>query len=180
MKKDDNIPITKEKKIYLIGGAIAAVIVIIVLCILIWRRPSGSSSADISSLIAEELSTADLDYLPSETSQLDKIADTTADVLNRLSETGTDREGMIQTLKESLLGMNLGLSEEEAQDLAQWLVDLYLEQQNVTENTGLTVEPDSALLEQLTSDLQNMADYLEQLDASVVQNREELLNLTSN
>ena len=180
MKKDDNIPITKEKKIYLIGGAIAAVIVIIVLCILIWRRPSGSSSADISSLIAEELSTADLDYLPSETSQLDKIADTTTDVLNRLSETGTDREGMIQTLKESLLGINLGLSEEEAQDLAQWLVDLYLEQQNVTENTGLTVEPDSALLEQLTSDLQNMADYLEQLDASVVQNREELLNLTSN
>ena len=97
MKKDDNIPITKEKKSYLIGGAIAAVIVIIVLCILIWRRPSGSSSADISSLIAEELSTADLDYLPSETSQLDKIADTTADVLNRLSETGTDREGMIHT-----------------------------------------------------------------------------------
>ena len=38
MKKDDNIPITKEKKIYLIGGAIAAVIVIIVLCILIWRK----------------------------------------------------------------------------------------------------------------------------------------------
>lgn len=180
MKKDDNIPITKEKKIYLIGGAVAAVIVIIVLCILIWQRPSGSSSEDISSLIAEELSTADLDYLPSEMSQLDKIADTTVDVLNRLSETGTDREGMIQTLKESLLGMNLGLSEEEAQDLAQWLVDLYLEQQNVTENTGLTVEPDSALLEQLTSDLQNMADYLEQLDASVVQNREELLNLTSN
>lgn len=180
MKKDDNIPITKEKKICLIGGAIAAVIVIIVLCILIWRRPSGSSSADISSLIAEELATADLDYLPSETSRLDKIADTTADVLNRLSGTGTDREGMIQTLKESLLGMNLGLSEEEAQDLAQWLVDLYLEQQNVTENTGLTVEPDSTLVAQLTSDLQNMADYLEQLDASVVQNREELLNLTSN
>ena len=44
--------------------------------------------------------------------------------------------------------------------------------------SGLTAEPDSALMAQLTTDLQNMADYLEQLDASVVQNREELLNLT--
>ncbi|HJC23222.1 MAG TPA: hypothetical protein H9761_05900 [Candidatus Eisenbergiella merdavium] len=177
MKEKDKILLKDTKKTCLVGGAIAAVILIIVLCILIWHR-SSSSLQDLSSLIMDELSASDLDYLPAETSQLEKIADTTADVLNRLSASGTERESMIQALTDSLLEMNLGLSEAEAQDLASWLVDLYLDQQNITENTGLTAKPDSALLEQLTSDLQNMADYLERLDTSIVQNREELLNLS--
>lgn len=87
---------------------------------------------------------------------------------------------MVEKLQGYLTGLDWGLTEEQAAELAEWLVDVYLQNYEAVygEPSGVSqtkVELSDTFLEEMRSDLQNIAEYLTQLDASVTKNKEELI-----
>ena len=183
MEKDKIRVFVKEKKPLLLSIIGAALVLLVVLCIFFAIRGRNNSVKNVDNSIwitAEELKNSGLEVLPEESEQVRIIADTASELLSELSASGSDRENMIQSLRDAILGLNYGLTEEEAQELSQWLVDWYLEKYETHQSDIQRAEGDNAsAIGQIQSDLQEMADYLEQLDASVTNNKEELQNLTT-
>ena len=183
MEKDKIRVFVKEKKPLLLSIIGAALVLIVVLCIFFAIRGRNNSVENVDNgiwITAEELESSGLKILPEESEQVQIIADTASELLSELSAAGSGRESMIQSLRDAILGMNYGLTEEEAQELSQWLVDWYLEKYETHQSNSQIAEGDNAsALGQIQADLQEMADYLEQLDASVTYNKEELQNLTT-
>ena len=182
MDKDELKIFVKEKKPLLLAIAGAAVILILVICIFLALKGRDSSGASVDPgawITAEELEASGPDFLPEDPDQVQAITDTASEILSELSAAGGDRETMIRTLRDAILGLDYGLTEEEAQELSQWLVDYYLEKVESVQNNSQTAAGAESDLGQLQADLQEMADYLEQLDASVTYNKEELQNLTT-
>ena len=183
MDKDELKIFVKEKKPLLLVITGAVLILILVLCIFFALRGGDKSVESVDNgawITAEELEKSGLEILPENPEQVQAIADTASEILTELSAVGSDRETMIQTLREAILGLDYGLTEEEAQELSQWLVDWYLEKVESVQNNNQTVTgTDSSSFSQLQADLQEMAKYLEQLDASVTYNKEELQNLVT-
>lgn len=183
MDKDELKIFVKEKKPLLLAIAGAVVILILVLCIFfaLKGRDNSAENMDHDAWIStEELEKSGLEALPENPEQVQAVADTASEILSELSAAGSDRETMIQTLQDAILGLDYGLTEEEAEELSQWLVDFYLEKvESVQNNSQTAAGTDSSSLSQLQTDLQEMSDYLAQLDASVTYNKEELQNLTT-
>ena len=182
MDKDELKIFVKEKKPLLLAIAGAVVILILVICIFLalkGRDSSGESVDPGAWITVEELEASGPDFLPEDPAQVQAITDTASEILSELSAAGGDRETMIRTLRDAILGLDYGLTEEEAQELSQWLVDYYLEKVESVQDNSQTAAGTESDLGQLQADLQEMADYLEQLDASVTYNKEELQNLTT-
>ena len=183
MDKDELKIFVKEKKPLLLAIAGAVVILILVLCIFFALKGRDNSAENVNDgawITAEELEASGLNILPEDPAQVQAITDTASEILSELSAAGSDRETMIQTLRDAILGLDYGLTEEEAEELSQWLVDFYLEKvESVQNNSQTAAGTDSSSLSQLQADLQEMSDYLAQLDASVTYNKEELQNLTT-
>ena len=90
---------------------------------------------------------------------------------------------MIQRVQEYLTGLDWGLTDEQTAELAEWLVDIYLENYETVygEPSGIyqsVSRLEETLLEQMRTDLESISEYLTTLDASVTNNKEELLQLT--
>ena len=130
MDKDELKIFVKEKKPLLLAIAGAVVILILVICIFLalkGRDSSGESVDPGAWITVEELEASGPDFLPEDPAQVQAITDTASEILSELSAAGGDRETMIRTLRDAILGLDYGLTEEEAQELSQWLVDYYLE-----------------------------------------------------
>ena len=183
MEKEEIKIFVKEKKPLLLAIAGAVLILIIVLCIFLALRGGDKSVESVDNgawITAEELEKSGLEILPEDPEQVQVITDTASEILSELSAAGSDRETMIKTLRDAILGLDYGLTEEEAQVLSEWLVDYYLGKVESVQNNSQTVAgTDSSSFSQLQADIQEMAKYLEQLDASVTYNKEELRNLTT-
>ena len=183
MDKEEIKIFVKEKKPLLLAIAGAVLILIIVLCIFLALRGGDKSVESVDNgawITAEELEKSGLEIMPEDPEQVQVITDTASEILSELSAAGSDRETMIKTLRDAILGLDYGLTEEEAQVLSEWLVDYYLEKVESVQNNSQTMAgTDSSSFSQLQIDLQEMAKYLEQLDASVTYNKEELQNLTT-
>ena len=137
----------------------------------------------MASLLAEQMENSGFSYLPGEKRELEMVAEAAAEFLDELVGTGADRQEMIERLQEYLLGLDWGLTEEQAAELAEWLVDIYLQNYESVygkpSGVGQTVtELSDTFLEEMRTDLQNISEYLTQLDASVTNNKEELIHLT--
>lgn len=129
MDKDELKIFVKEKKPLLLAIAGAVVILILVLCIFfaLKGRDNSAENMDHDTWIStEELEKSGLEALPENPEQVQAVADTASEILSELSAAGSDRETMIQTLRDAILGLDYGLTEEEAEELSQWLVDFYL------------------------------------------------------
>ncbi len=181
MDKEKIRTFAKEKKLLLLAVVGGAVVLILLLCIWGVLRDRAHSAENVNSEVwisAEELRKSGLEFLPEDPEQIQAVADMASGILSELSEAGSDRETVIQTLRDTILGLGYGITEEEAQELSQWLVDYYLKKQETIQNSSQTTAgEDSSSFEQLQTDLQAMAEYLEKLDVSVTYNREELQNL---
>ena len=124
MDKDELKIFVKEKKPLLLVITGAVLILILVLCIFFALRGGDKSVESVDNgawITAEELEKSGLEILPENPEQVQAIADTASEILTELSAVGSDRETMIQTLREAILGLDYGLTEEEAQELSQWL-----------------------------------------------------------
>ena len=130
MDKDELKIFVKEKKPLLLAIAGAVVILILVLCIFFALKGRDNSAENVNDgawITAEELEASGLNILPEDPAQVQAITDTASEILSELSAAGSDRETMIQTLRDAILGLDYGLTEEEAEELSQWPVDFYLE-----------------------------------------------------
>ena len=115
--------------------------------------------------------------------ELEKAAEAAAEFLDELVSMGADRKEMAERLQEYLLDLEWGLTDEQASELAEWLVDVYLQNYESIygEPSGVSqtvTEFSDTFLEEMRTDLQNISEYLTQLDASVTNNKEELIHLT--
>ena len=172
----------KKSDLKLLAGIAAVIIVlIIVLCILLVRRNTREQEALDADYLAEQMEQYGQDYLPDDPEQIRKIAETAISVLNGMGD--ADREQIEENLKDAILRLGYDLTEEEAGALAEWLTSLYLNGSGTGSTTGSqgnVTNADSSVYNQIKSDLNEMAAYLEQLDSSITNNRTELENLTVN
>ena len=142
MDKDELKIFVKEKKPLLIAIAGAVVILILVLCIFFALKGRDNSVENVDNgtwITAEELGNSGLEVLPEAPGQVQTITDTASEILSELSAAGSDRETMVRTLRDAILGLDYGLTEEEAQELSQWLVDYYLEKVESVQNNSQTM-----------------------------------------
>lgn len=173
------IMIQKKKKVLLI---ILLIIMLVILALCLWRINSGYEKkyGDMEAFLTAELDDADFPYLSnSSDEQLQEIAAIATTVLDKFAGTDADRESMIQSVKDAILDLGLEIGEADVTELAEWLVDLYLDNYETyhefsQSDTSGNLNPS---LDQIQSDLKSMAEYLEQLDASVTNNKTELEQL---
>ncbi len=183
MKKIDLKILFKKKKKLILTLAVAAMLVIIFLCVYIVYRGYDTKYGDMTAFLTDSMLDAELSYLPNDEKQLEEVANVAASVLDGLVGTSSDRTEMINTVKDAILNLNLGLTDEEATELAEWLVDMYLE--NYEEVYGDTEQINNSvsamgdkLLQQMKADLESISKYLSELDSSITNNKEEILNLS--
>ena len=153
----------------LIGIVAVIVILIIVLCILLVRRNNGGQTAPDADYLAEQMELSGREDIPDDPEQIREIAETALSVLNGTGP-DTDRTQMEEALKNAILKLGYGLTEEEAGTLAEWLTSLYLNGNGTAGTAGSqggVTNVDSAVYHQIKSDLDEMAAYLEKLDESV-------------
>lgn len=181
MDKDEIRIFVKEKKPILlaIAGAVLLLLITLFLSFMWQGKEKSTENANVAAaVLQDELEKIGLEFFPEDPEQARAITELSADVLSELSDAGMDRESMLQSLKEAILGFDSGLADEEAQQLSERLVDWYIENEKTIQNAERTViEGDASAFADLRKDLENMAAYLEQMDASVTLNKEELQNL---
>lgn len=143
-------------------------------------------SVSISDLIAESLTETDFDFLDGDKSKIQTAAIAAVSVLDELSSQKAAKEEMVKAVSSALFRSGLGLSQGEAERLAEWIVDYYLQYKknagadyshNSTDST--TADQETILTEQIKQDLTNISEYLTQLDETVIHNKEEILTLTN-
>lgn len=173
----------KEKK--LLAGIVLLLFLaaVIIGFLLISKKQSPSN---ISDLIAESLIETDFDFFNGDKSKMQNAANAAVPILDERSSQNASKEEMVKAVSSALFKSSLGLSQKEAERLAEWIVDFYL--QNI-ENNGASFSQSSTdstatnqetiLTEQIKQDLTNISEYLTQLDKTVIQNKEEILNLTT-
>lgn len=144
------------------------------------------SSVSISDLIAESLTETDFDFFDGDKSKIQTAANAAVSVLDELSSQKAAKEEMVKAVSSALFRSGLGLSQGEAERLAEWIVDYYLQYKkndgadyshNSTDST--TADQETILTEQIKQDLTNISEYLTQLDKTVILNKEEIVNLTN-
>ena len=182
MKKEDAIKIVKDKRI-LAGIAALLILVAVILCVAAVRQNAGRRTGGMAAVMMESLENSGFSWLPGEKRELEQAAEAAAEFLDELVSVGAGRQDMVEKLQGYLTGLDWGLTEEQAAELAEWLVDVYLQNYEAVygEPSGVSqtkVELSDTFLEEMRSDLQNIAEYLTQLDASVTKNKEELISLT--
>ncbi|ODR28302.1 hypothetical protein [Eisenbergiella tayi] len=168
----------KDRK--LLAGIILLTLLIIAVLGGLFVYHSQRGSKDVAAVMAEDLKGEDFSSLSGEEERIRKATDTAVSVLETLPTTMT-REERIQAVGNALLESGLGLSEKETAELAEWLVDYYSNLQGSTEivTGGDSVQLEKTLVEQIQQDLTSIYDYLSQLDETVINNKEEILNLTT-
>lgn len=182
MKKEDTVKTVKDKRI-LAGIAAFLLLIAAILCVAAVRQNTGRRAGGMASAMAESLKNSGFSYLPGEERELEKAAEAAAEFLDELVSMGADRKEMAERLQEYLLDLEWGLTDEQASELAEWLVDVYLQNYESIygEPSGVSqtvTEFSDTFLEEMRTDLQNISEYLTQLDASVTNNKEELIHLT--
>ncbi|BDF45192.1 hypothetical protein CE91St56_23150 [Lachnospiraceae bacterium] len=183
MKKIDLKILFKKKKKLILTLAVAAMLVIIFLCVYIVYRGYDTKYGDMTAFLTDSMLDAELSYLPNDEKQLEEVANVAASVLDGLVGTSSDRTEMINTVKDAILNLNLGLTDEEASELAEWLVDLYLDNyetvyDDTTQINNSMSSLENTLLTQMRQDLEAINKYLSDLEKSVINNKEEILNLS--
>ena len=183
MKKDDAIKVVKDKRI-LAGIAALFVLVVVILCVAAVKQNTGRRAGGMASMMMESLENSGFSWLPGEKRELEKAAEAAAEFLDELVSTGADRQEMVEKIQGYLAGLDWGLTEEQTAELAEWLVDVYLQNYEAVygEPSGVSLttamELSDTYLEDMRTDLQNISEYLTQLDASVTNNKKELISLT--
>ena len=182
MKKEDTVKIVKDKRI-LAGIAAFLLLIAVILCVAAVRQNAGRRAGGMASVMTESLKNSGFSYLPGEKRELEKAAEAAAEYLDELVSMGADRQEMMERLQEYLLGLGWELTEEEASELAEWLVDVYLQNYESVygEPSGISqtaTEFSDTFLEEMRTDLQSISEYLTQLDTTVTNNKEELIHLT--
>ena len=183
MKKDDAIKVVKDKRI-LAGIAALLVLVVVILCVAAVKQNTGRRAGGMASMMMESLENSGFSWLPGEKRELEKAAEAAAEFLDELVSTGADRQEMVEKIQGYLAGLDWGLTEEQTAELAEWLVDVYLQNYEAVygEPSGVSLttamELSDTYLEDMRTDLQNISEYLTQLDASVTNNKKELISLT--
>nr|WP_308625815.1 hypothetical protein [uncultured Eisenbergiella sp.] len=172
----------KEKKL-LAGIVLFLFLIAVIIGFLLINKKN--SSPDISGLIAESLAEADFDFFNQDKSKTQTAANTAASVLYELSTQKAAKEEMTEAVSHALFKSGLGLSQKEADRLAEWIVDFYLQEIEDTDTgssksiNSSTTNQETILAEQIKQDLTTISEYLTQLDKTVNHNKEEILNLTT-
>ena len=180
MKKDDAIKVVKDKRI-LAGIAALLVLVVVILCVAAVKQNTGRRAGGMASMMMESLENSGFSWLPGEKRELEKAAEAAAEFLDELVSTGADRQEMVEKIQGYLAGLDWGLTEEQTAELAEWLVDVYLQNYEAVygEPSGVSLttamELSDTYLEDMRTDLQNISEYLTQLDASVTNNKKEFI-----
>lgn len=187
MKKEDTVKVIKDKRI-LIGIAALLLIIVIILCVAAVRQNAarqnaGRRSGGMAALMSESLENSGFSYLPGDKRELEKAAEAAAEFLDELVSMGADRQEMVEKLQGYLTSLDWGLTDEQAAELAEWLVDVYLQNYESVygEPSGVSqtvTKLSDTFLEEMRTDLESISEYLTQLDASVANNKEELIHLT--
>lgn len=169
----------EERKLVISGLAILAILLII-LGAWLFQKNSRKEYDGMAEIFTEQLMQEKIPYVPED--RIEEISGTVTEVLNELSAVETDKKVLVQKVKDALVEMNLGLSDPEAEELAAWMVDLYLDHYTEVygENGKMnhSLQAGHKLMSQMEQDLQSMQEYLNQLDQSVQQNQQELNGLS--
>lgn len=129
----------------------------------------------ISTAMMEALNSTNFSCLSGDKNKINITSATVVKVLEAQSVSAS-REEKISAVCDALLKAGLGLSKKEAIELAEWLTDFYMEK----EVPSLPKEVlSSSVTEQIKQDLANITEYLSQLDKTVLQHREDILNLNT-
>ena len=110
----------KDRK--LLAGAAFLVLLIVVLAGGLFVFQSHRKNGDISSAMAEALQAEDFPCLSGEDGKIQATSEVAADVLEKLPES-MGKEERIAAVRDALYKAGLGLSQEEAAELAEWLAD---------------------------------------------------------
>ena len=181
MKKEDSVKIIKDKRI-LACIALLLVLIAAALCAAALKQNAGRRAVGMASLMADRLEQSEFSWLPSERRELEKAAEAAAEFLDELVSMGAGRQEMVDSLQGYLLELGWELTEEQAAELAEWLVDIYLQNYESVYGKPSGVEQtergiSGTYLEEMRTDLENISEYLTRLDASVTGNKEELVSL---
>ena len=182
MKKEDTAKNGKDKKI-LAGIAAFLLLVAAILCVAAVRQNTGQRGRGMASMLTERLENSGFSYLPGDHGELERAAEAAVEFLDEMVSTGADRQEMVERLQGYLAGLGWELTDEEAAALAEWLVDIYLEEYESVYGrpsgvSGAAEEISDTFLEEMRTDLESISEYLTQLDESVTNNRKELISLT--
>ena len=182
MKKEDTAKNGKDKKI-LAGIAAFLLLVAVILCVAAVRQNTGQRGRGMASMLTERLENSGFSYLPGDHGELERAAEAAVEFLDEMVSTGADRQEMVERLQGYLAGLGWELTDEEAAALAEWLVDIYLEEYESVYGrpsgvSGAAEEISDTFLEEMRTDLESISEYLTQLDESVTNNKKELISLT--
>lgn len=151
-------------------------IVILIIIAVVGISTFHGQKESISTAMAEALNSANFSYLSGDKNKMSNAMVTALKVLEEQTKLA-NREERISELSGELLKADLGLSQKEAAELAEWFTNFYIE---YNESKVPSVPKDvlsSSVTEQMEQDLTNISEYLSQLDKTVIQHREDILNL---
>lgn len=162
----------------LIGLILAGLLLVILFCGVVRYHQNHRKNIAEAALILDELKEAGFSFLKGKEEAFEKIAGQALQLLERLNTENADKESMNSAIKEVLKQSDLEVTEEELQQLAEWLVDYYTQNNNLVQKEA-SAELENTLVQQMQQDLTSIYEYLSQLDETVVTNKEEILNLTT-
>ena len=181
MKKEDAVKIVRDKRI-LACIALLLVLIIAALCAAALKQNAGRRAGGMASLMADSLENSGFSWLPSERRELEKAAEAAQNFWTSWSAWERDArrwwtafgatcrslDGADGGTGGRTCGMACGSLS------AELRVRLWKTVRVEQTETGIS----ETYLEEMRTDLENISEYLTQLDASVTGNKEELVSLT--
>lgn len=173
----------KKERRLLFGIILLLVFIAVIIGGLLFHKIQKKKNTNIPEQIAKELVNMNFDSLGKNDSKIRTVADITVPIMEKLVKETDDRGEMAITLADSLFNCGLSFTEEEASELAEWLVEFYTANYMENSDSPFTemdaVEWKNTLVNEIHQDLNNIYEYLSQLDETVINNKDEILNLTT-
>ena len=173
----------KTDRKLLVGIVLFLLFIAIILGALCFYKHYRNENSNIPEQITRELETMDFYFLKMNDSKIRTVVDVAVPIIEKLVKETNNKEEMTAVLEDSLFNCGLSFTQEEAAVLAEWLVEFYTTNYMENSDSSLTgmndAEYKNNLVNEMHQDLDNIYEYLSQLDETVINNKKEIVNLAA-
>lgn len=173
----------KTDRKLLVGIVLFLLFIAIILGTLCFYKHYRNANSNIPEQISKELEIMDFDFLNGNDTKIRTIADVAVPIIEKLVKETNNKEEMAAILEDSFFNCGLSFTQEEAAVLAEWLVEFYTKNYMEDSDSSLPemsdVEYKNILINEMHQDLDSIYEYLSKLDETVINNKNEIVNLTT-
>lgn len=173
----------KTDRKLLVGIVLFLLFITIILGTLCFYKHYCNENSNIPEQIAKELENMDFGFFNGNDSKIRTVADVAVPIIEKLVKETNNKEEMAAKLEDSLFNCGLSFTREEAAVLAEWLIEFYTTNYMEDSDSSLPeisdAEYKNILVNEMHQDLDSIYEYLSKLDETVINNKNEIVNLTT-